>query len=163
MIHAYRLVYPISEHAPPQLWEYKQPYIDNLLRNARTFDRWVVQWYFEDWKALDRDNTRIWNTYYRPKPLFDHLPTWQEWLPEYRQPIIEVQDRVKNTKPRGLGGDNRQDSGITKFYIVQTAQGLRRSHSRIGYALQLKRKPKRLDIGWRGIVCKSVSQRSHLA
>jgi len=63
MLHAYRLVYPISEHAPPQLWEYEQPYIDNLLRNARTFDRWVVQWYFENWEALDRDNTRIWNTY----------------------------------------------------------------------------------------------------
>src|SRR5262249_16616208 len=80
MIRAYRLVYPISEHAPPQLWEYEQPFIDHLLRNARTFDRFVAQWYFDDWAALDRDNTRIWNTYYRPKPLFDHLPTWQDWL-----------------------------------------------------------------------------------
>ena len=42
------------------------------------------EWYFKDWAALDRDNTRIWNSYYRPKPLFDHLPTWQDWLPEYR-------------------------------------------------------------------------------
>ena len=82
MIHAYRLVYPISEHAPPQIWEYEQPYIDNLLRNARTFDRFVVQWYFKDWEALDSDNTRIWNTYYRIKTLFDHLPTWEDWLPE---------------------------------------------------------------------------------
>src|SRR5215510_2260735 len=94
MLHAYRLVYSISEHAPSQLWEYEQPYIDNLLLNARTFDRWVVQWYFADWAALDEDNARIWNSYYRPKPLFDHLPTWQEWLPEYRQLIIEVQDMV---------------------------------------------------------------------
>jgi len=31
MLRAYRLVYPISQHAPPQLWEYEQPYIDNLL------------------------------------------------------------------------------------------------------------------------------------
>jgi hypothetical protein len=29
MLHAYRLVYPLSEHATPQLWEYEQPYIDN--------------------------------------------------------------------------------------------------------------------------------------
>ena len=101
MIHAYRLVYSISEHAPPQLWEYEQPYIDHLLRNARTFDRFVAQWYFEDWAALDRDNTRIWNTYYRPKPLFDHLPTWQEWLPEYRQLIIEVQEMVAEHIARG--------------------------------------------------------------
>src|SRR5712691_4991813 len=79
MLHAYRLVYPISQHAPPQLWEYEQPYIDNLLSNARTFARWVVQWYVADWGALDCDNTRIWNTSYRPKPLFDHLPTWQDW------------------------------------------------------------------------------------
>src|SRR5262249_45855798 len=55
MMHAYRLVYPLSEHAPPQLWEYEQPYIDNLLLNARTFDRFVTQWYFEDWAALDSD------------------------------------------------------------------------------------------------------------
>jgi hypothetical protein len=68
MLHAYRLVYPLSQQAPPQLWEYEQPYIDNLLLNARTFARWVVQWYFENWEALDRDNTRIWNLYYRPKP-----------------------------------------------------------------------------------------------
>jgi len=38
MIHAYRLVYPLSEHASPQIWEFEQPYIDNLLLNARTFD-----------------------------------------------------------------------------------------------------------------------------
>ena len=52
MNHAYRLVYPLSQHAPPQLWEYEQPYIDNLLLNARTFARFVVQWYFEDWAAI---------------------------------------------------------------------------------------------------------------
>jgi len=101
MLHAYRLVYSIREHAPPQLWEYEQPYIDNLLRNARTFERWVVQWYFKDWAALDSDNTRIWNTYYRTKPLFDHLPTWQDWLPEYRQLIIEAQEIYEEHTARG--------------------------------------------------------------
>jgi hypothetical protein len=34
-----------------------------------------------------------------------------------------------------------------KSITVQTAQGLRRSHSRIEYALQVKRKPRRLGIG----------------
>jgi hypothetical protein len=101
MIHAYRLVYPISQQASPQLWEFEQPYINHLLRNARTFDRLVVQWYFEDWAALDRDNTRIWNSYYRPKPLFDHLLTWQEWLTEWRQLIIEVQDMVEEHQGQG--------------------------------------------------------------
>ena len=101
MLHAYRLVYAISEHAPPQLWEYEQPYIHHLLRNARTFDRFVAQWYFENWEALDCDNTRIWNTYYRPKPLFDHLPTWQDWLPEYRRLIIEVQEMVDEHTAQG--------------------------------------------------------------
>jgi len=97
MIHVYRLVYSLSEHAPPQLWEYEQPYSDNLLLNARTFDRRVVQWYFEDWEALDRDKTRIWDTYYRPKPLFDHMSAWQAWLPEYRQLMIEVQSNERAT------------------------------------------------------------------
>jgi hypothetical protein len=101
MLRAYRLVYPISQHAPPQLWEFEQPYIDNLLLNARTFDRRVVQWYFEDWAALDRDNTRIWNTHYHIKTLFDHLPTWQEWLPEHRQLIIEVQEMVEEHTAQG--------------------------------------------------------------
>jgi len=55
----------------------------------------VVHWYFEDWTALDRDNTHIWDTYYRPKPLFDHLPTWQAWLPEDRQLLIEGQEMVE--------------------------------------------------------------------
>jgi hypothetical protein len=63
-----------------------------LPSQARTFDRWIVQWYCADWAALDRDNRRIWETYYRPKPLFDHMPTWQDWLPEYRQLIIAVQE-----------------------------------------------------------------------
>jgi hypothetical protein len=53
MLHAYRLVYPISQHAPPQLWEYEQPYINNLILNARTFNRFVAQWYFKSWEALD--------------------------------------------------------------------------------------------------------------
>jgi hypothetical protein len=101
MIHAYRLVYPLSQHAPPQLWEYEQPSIDNLIVNARTFDRFVAQWYFEDCEAFDRDNTRIWNTYYRPKPLFDHIPTWEGWLSESRQIIIEVQDIYEEHKARG--------------------------------------------------------------
>jgi hypothetical protein len=101
MLPAYRLVYPHSQHGSPQLWEYEQPYIDNLIVNARTFQRFVVQGYFEDWAALNRDNTRIWNTYYRPKPLFDHIATWQEWLPEYRQLIIEVQDMVNEHKAQG--------------------------------------------------------------
>jgi hypothetical protein len=45
MLHAYRLVYPIDQHGMPQLWEYEQPYIHNLIVNARTFKRRVVQWY----------------------------------------------------------------------------------------------------------------------
>jgi hypothetical protein len=91
-MHAYRLVYPLSQHAPPQLWEFEQPYIDHLILNARTFDRFVVQWYFADWTAFDQDNTRIWTTYYRPKPLYAHWATWQDWLPQYRQLIVEVQE-----------------------------------------------------------------------
>ena len=59
MLQAYRLVYDFSNFGSPQLWEWQQPYIDHLVLNARTFGRRVVGWYFEDWDALDQDNTRI--------------------------------------------------------------------------------------------------------
>jgi hypothetical protein len=61
----------------------------------------VVQWYFEDWEAFAQDNRRIWERYYRSNPLFDHLPTWQEWLPEYRQLLIEVQEIAEEHTARG--------------------------------------------------------------
>ena len=101
MLHAYRLVYPLSQHVSPQIWEYEQPSIDHLLLNAQTFGRHVAQGDFEDWEALDRDNTHIWETYYRPKPLYDSWKTWQEWLLEYRQLIIEVQDIYEAHKAQG--------------------------------------------------------------
>ena len=67
MLRAYRLVYPCSPHAPPQLWEWQQPHVDYLVLNARTFRRRVVGWWCADWDALDHENRRIWATYYRPK------------------------------------------------------------------------------------------------
>ena len=102
MIRAYRLVYPINRHALPQLWEREQPYIDRLLLNAHTFDRRVVQWWFADWRALARDNTRIWETYYRPKALYDLWPTWEDWMPEYRQLIAEVQEIYEEHQARRM-------------------------------------------------------------
>jgi hypothetical protein len=51
-----------------------------------------VQWYFPDWDALAQDNARIWETYYRSKPLFANTANWEDWMPHYRQLIIEVQE-----------------------------------------------------------------------
>lgn len=59
MLHAYRLVYPDSPHAPEMLWEWQEPYIQMLIHNARTFHRSVVQRYFLNWHALYRENSRI--------------------------------------------------------------------------------------------------------
>ena len=101
MLRAYLLVYPARPHAPQQLWEWQQPHVDHLVLNARTFSRRVVGWWFADWQALDQDNTRIWETYYRPKPAFDHLADWQAWLPEHRQVIVEVQAIAAETGWRG--------------------------------------------------------------
>ena len=102
MLHAYRLVSPFSQHAPAQLWEYAQPSIHHLILNARTFDRWVVGWPFPDWHAMVEDHTRIWETYYWPKPLYDAWPTWEDWLPEYRRLIIEVQEIWEKRRGNGL-------------------------------------------------------------
>ena len=55
-IHAYRLVYPDSPHAPERLWEWEEPYIQLLIDNARTFQREVVQRYFPTWEDLAQEN-----------------------------------------------------------------------------------------------------------
>ena len=39
--------------------------------------------------------------YYRPKPLYAHILTWQDWLPEYRQLMIEVQDMYEENRVLG--------------------------------------------------------------
>ena len=91
MLRAYRLFYPESLHAPPELWEWEQPYIGNLILNARTFKKQVVHRYFRNADALVRENARIWNRDYRPYPLYASLGTWEVWLKEYREIIQEVQ------------------------------------------------------------------------
>jgi hypothetical protein len=68
MIHAYRLRYPDSPHAPEMLWEWERPYIDRLLWNATTFGREVVQRYFSDQDTLAEENQRIWHVYSLPRP-----------------------------------------------------------------------------------------------
>jgi hypothetical protein len=92
MLHAHRLVYPLSQHASPQLWEDEQPYIANLILNARTFDRRMEQCYFPDREALARESARIRETYYRSKLLFADIAMWEDGLPEYRHLMIEVQE-----------------------------------------------------------------------
>ena len=60
-----------------------------------------MQWYFKDWDALDQDNTRIWQTYYEPKPLSELYSGWQELLAEHRQVVAEVLEIVQETGWRG--------------------------------------------------------------
>src|SRR5262245_25013779 len=60
MLHAYRLVYRESPHAPEMLWEWEEPYIQMLIENARTFHRGVVQCYFPTWEDLAQENQCIW-------------------------------------------------------------------------------------------------------
>jgi hypothetical protein len=92
MLHAYRLVYPDSPHAPEMLWEWERPYIDHLLWNAKTFGREVVQRYFLTWEALAHEHQRIWETNYLPRPLYEPWETWRAWLDAYRELVRDVQD-----------------------------------------------------------------------
>lgn len=92
MIRAYRLVYPESVHAPPQLWEWEQPHIGHVIRNARTFRRHVVQRYFPAWEALAQENQRLWEVHYLPRALYQPWETWHAWLAEYRTLVLDVQD-----------------------------------------------------------------------
>ena len=68
-IHAYRLRYPDSPHAPEMLWEWDRPHIDRLRWHALTFGRTVVPCAFIDWNALAAANQRIWETAYQPRTL----------------------------------------------------------------------------------------------
>jgi hypothetical protein len=93
MLHAYRLVYLKSPHAPPTLWEWEQPYIHHLILNARSFQTTrVAQRYFRDAADLAAENSRIWEVHYRACPLYDHVPSWETWLAECRQIITQVQE-----------------------------------------------------------------------
>ena len=92
MLRAYRLVYPARPHATPQLWEWQQPSIDRLLWNAQTFGRWVDQRDFATWDALACANTRIWDTAYAPRVMYEPWPTWLAWLEEYRELLVTTQE-----------------------------------------------------------------------
>jgi hypothetical protein len=93
MLRAYRLIYLDSPHAPPKLWEWEQPWIHHLIVNARSFNTTQVeQRYFQNGDDLARENTCIWEAHYRSCPLYDPIETWEEWMVEYRQLILDVQD-----------------------------------------------------------------------
>jgi hypothetical protein len=99
MLRAYRLIYLYSPYAPPTLWEWEQPWIHHLVVNARSFGTTrVTQRYFRDWNALACENVRIWEEHYRSRPLYGHIETWEKWMAEYRQLILDVQE-IYDEKP----------------------------------------------------------------
>jgi hypothetical protein len=91
-IHAYRLVYSESSRAPEMLWEWEKAHLARLLWNATIFGRELAHRYFPTWKALAEENQRIWETDYRPRPLYESWETWQAWMSEYRALVRDVQD-----------------------------------------------------------------------
>ncbi len=101
MLRAYRLIITNYEYAPPQLWEWEQPHIDNLYRSARTFGHKMQQRFFLNKDALNKENIRICQTHYKPKPAHDHITGWQELLAEHRQIIVEVLEIAAETGWRG--------------------------------------------------------------
>jgi hypothetical protein len=92
LIHAYRLVYPCSPHAPAMLWVWDKVSIARLLWNATTFGRELAHQYFPPWHALAEANQRIWETYYRPRPWYELWETWQAWMVEYRTLVATAQE-----------------------------------------------------------------------
>jgi hypothetical protein len=91
MLRAYRLVYLASPQAPSKLWEWQQPYIDDLIDNVRRFHTArVAQRYFRNWESLARANARIWDTSYRTCPLYDDGTDWEAFLDTYRALIREM-------------------------------------------------------------------------
>lgn len=91
-IHAYRLVYPDSLHAPETLWEWEKEHLACLLWNATTFGREMVHRYFLTFKDLAQENQRIWELYYLPRAAYEAWDTWQAWMTEYRTLVAMAQD-----------------------------------------------------------------------
>ncbi len=50
----------------------------------------MKQRFFLNREALNRENTRIWHTYFKPKPADDHIAHWQPSLQWHRQVVAEV-------------------------------------------------------------------------
>jgi hypothetical protein len=92
MLHAYRLVYPDSPHAPERLWEWEKVHVGRLLWNATAFGRALTHRYFLTWEALAQENQRLWETSYLPRPLYESWETWRAWLDEYRELVRDAQD-----------------------------------------------------------------------
>jgi hypothetical protein len=53
-------------------------------------------------EALARENARIWETYYRPYPLNDHLADWEAWLEEYRALVMAMQEIYEGHRACGM-------------------------------------------------------------
>jgi hypothetical protein len=51
---------------------------------------------------LAQDIARIWETYYRSKPLFVDVASWEDWMPHYRQLIVEVQEMYEEHLASGM-------------------------------------------------------------
>jgi len=92
MLRAYRLIITNYEYAPPQLWEWQQPHIDNLSLSARTFGHYMKQRFFLNRYALNRENTRIWHTHYKPKSVHE----------QHRQ-LARIAGRASAGGSRGTG------------------------------------------------------------
>jgi hypothetical protein len=97
MIRAYRLIHG-PPNARPLLWEWERCHIEVLVRMAYACHHQLVQRYFANRYALARENTSLWTTYYRPRPLSQLWDTWQVWLEEYRALMGQMQELAEVTK-----------------------------------------------------------------
>jgi hypothetical protein len=101
MLRAYRLIITGNPYAPENLWEWEQPYIDNLSRSARMFGHLMKQRFFLNEKALNWENLRIRHTHYKSKPVLSNVPNWQAYLTWYRQLVVEVLEVADETGWQG--------------------------------------------------------------
>ena len=114
MLHASRLTYPDSPHAPEMLWEWDKVHVGRLLWNATVFGRELAHRSFLTREALAQENQRIWETSYRPRPAYEPWDAWQAWMREYREVGRDGQDiaeehhgRLRND-PRPVRQDMRE-------------------------------------------------------
>ena len=98
MLHAYRRIYPLSQHALPMCRNMN----NRTLITCFGMPGLLIGWWSSGIATIGQHSTAtipvsgICIT--DQSRCFDHTPMWQDWLPEYRPLIVEVQAGVRGSE-----------------------------------------------------------------
>ncbi len=96
MLHAYRLAYPDSPHAPERLWEWEKVHVGRLLWNATACGRELTHRYFPTWEALVQERLDEYRELVRD--MQDMYEEHHGRKHNDRRPTREAEEQIKHTR-----------------------------------------------------------------